>query len=287
MTTSEKYLQGLCDWMQLRNYSKATISAYRCALKQFLSWRSSSGYEGPFGMSEARQYILYRYRNGAKWQTVNGDYSAMRKFYEHVLGISWDVEHIPRPRKERSLPSVLSKEEVSRLLNHGRTLKHQAFMALLYGTGLRLSEALNLHILDIDGQRGQLKVSRGKGAKDRYVAMPSCLLELLRTYYRIYRPQKYLFNGKYRSSRWANRSAQHALQQARKGAGIDRAVSPHVLRHCYATHHLESGTTLVYLKEQMGHKNLKTTARYIHLSQEYHNRICHPLAELELILKEQ
>jgi site-specific recombinase XerD len=128
----------------------------------------------------------------------------MRKFYEHVLGTSWEVEHLPRPRKERSLPSVLSKEEVSRLLNHGRTLKHQAFMALLYGTGLRLSEALNLHIVDID-----------------------------------------------------------------------------------ATHHLESGTTLVYLKEQMGHKNLKTTARYIHLSQEYHNRICHPLAELELILKEQ
>jgi integrase/recombinase XerD len=273
--------------MQLRNYSRSTISAYSCALKQFLSWRTSSGYEGPFGMSEARQYILHRYRQGAKWQTINGDYSAMRKFYEHVLGMNWEVEHLPRPRKERSLPSVLSKEEVSRLLNHGRTLKHQAFMALLYGTGLRLSEALNLHILDIDGQRGQLKVSRGKGAKDRYVAMPSCLLELLRTYYRIYRPQKYLFNGKYRASRWANRSAQHALQQARKEAGIDRAVSPHVLRHCYATHHLESGTNLVYLKEQLGHKNLKTTARYIHLSQEYHNRICHPLAELELILKEQ
>jgi len=287
MSTHREYLQQLQDWMELRNYSAATVSAYGSALRQFLEWREAEGFAGPFKQEEARRYLLSRYRSGKKWQTVNGDYSAMRKFYEHVLGGGWDVEHLPRPRKERALPAVLSVEEVGRLISHGRTLKHQAFMALLYGTGLRLGEALGLRIADVDGGRLQLRVVKGKGAKCRYVCMPPCLLGVLRDYYRASRPEVYLFNGKYRASRWAARSAQHALQQARESAGIAREVSPHVLRHCYATHHLENGTNLVYLKDQLGHKNLKTTARYIHLSQEYRKRVCHPLASMELVLKVQ
>lgn len=287
MSTHQEHLQQLQDWMELRNYSAATVSAYRCALRQFLEWREEEGFAGPFEQGEARRYLLSRYRSGKKWQTVNGDYSAMRKFYEHVLVQGWDVEHLPRPRKERALPAILSTEEVGRLISHGRTLKHQAFMALLYSTGLRLSEALCLRIADVDGNRQQLRVVKGKGAKGRYVSFPPCLLGVLRSYYRAYKPEGYLFNGKYRGSRWANRSAQHALQQAREAAGIERAVSPHVLRHCYATHHLENGTNLIYLKGQLGHKNLKTTARYAHLSQEYHKRVCHPLASMELSLKIQ
>ena len=268
--------------MELRNYSAATISAYRCALKQFLEWRLAEGFSGPFGQEEARRYLLSRYRSGKKWQTVNGDYSAMRKFYEHVLGQEWDVEHLPRPRKERTLPAILSTGEVERLISHGRTLKHQAFMALLYSTGLRLSEALCLRIADVDGERLQLRIVKGKGAKGRYVGFPPCLLEVLRQYFRAYRPEEYLFNGKYRASRWANRSAQHALSLAQRAAGIERAASPHTLRHCYATHHLENGTNLVYLKEQLGHKHLKTTARYIRLCQHYHKRVSHPLAGMQI-----
>jgi len=282
MSTHREHLQQLQDWMELRNYSAATISAYRCALRQFLEWREAGGFAGPFGQGEARRYLLSRYRSGKKWQTVNGDYSAMRKFYEHVLGQSWDVEHLPRPRKERPLPGILSTGEVERLISHGRTLKHQAFMALLYGTGLRLGEALSLRIADVDGQRLQLRVAKGKGAKGRYVGFPPCLLGVLRQYFRAFRPQVYLFNGKYRASRWAARSAQHALQQARESAGIARGVSPHVLRHCYATHHLENGTNLVYLKEQLGHKHLKTTAKYIRLCQHYHKRVSHPLAGMQV-----
>lgn len=287
MSTHTNHLQKLQDWMELRNYSEATISAYRCGLKQFLEWREAEGFSAPFGKEEARRYLLSRYRSGKKWQTVNGDYSAMRKFYEHVLGQKWDVEHLPRPRKERSLPGILSTQEVAHLISCGRTFKHQVFMVLLYGTGLRLSEALNLRIVDIDGQRQQLRIVKGKGAKGRYVALPECLLEVLRNYYRAYRPQEYLFNGKYRSSRWANRSAQHSLEQARQAAGIERSVSPHTLRHCYATHHLENGTNLVYLKEQLGHKHLKTTARYIHLCQSCHKRVAHPIAGMEINFRQE
>ena len=182
MSTPTTHLQKLQDWMELRNYSAATISAYRCALRQFLGWREAEGFSGPFGQEEARRYLLSRYRSGKKWQTVNGDYSAMRKFYEHALGQEWDVEHLPRPRKERSLPGILSTEEVGRLISHGRTFKHQVFMVLLYSTGLRLSEALNLRIVDIDGQRRQLRIVKGKGAKGRYVSFPECLLEVLPHY---------------------------------------------------------------------------------------------------------
>ena len=284
MKTTSAYIQDLREWLVLRNYSGSTISAYTCALYQFLEWRQGEGLGVTFSQEDVRRYLLHRYDQGRRWQTINGDYSSLQKFYVHILGQAWNVDHLPRPRKEISLPPILSIREVERLINAGRSLKHQAFMSLLYGTGLRLSEGLSLQVSQIDGERRQLHVVKGKGSKDRYVSMPTALLDILRTYYQVYRPEKYLFNGKHRSSRWANRSAQHAVEQARRAAGIDRTVSPHVLRHCYATHHLENGTNLVYLKEQLGHKNLKTTARYIRLCVEYQHRVKHPLSELELRL---
>lgn len=287
MKKNEGYLTDLREWLVLRNYSAATVSAYTTALGQFLAWRSSVGLGVTIAQEDARRYLLHRYDQGRRWQTINGDYSAMQKFFVHVLGQEWKVDHLPRPRKERSLPAVLSVQEVERLINAGKTYKHQVFMTLLYGTGLRLSEALNLEITHIDGERRQLRIVKGKGAKDRYVTIPECLLEILRGYYRVYRPGKFLFNGQYRNSRWAQRSAQYALEQARQAAGVERRVSPHLLRHCYATHHLEKGTNLVYLKDQMGHKNLKTTARYVHLCVEYHRQVKHPMEGMQLNFRPQ
>lgn len=282
MSTYQKYLTDFDAHLTLRNYSAATRRAYGCALGQFFKWRQGEGFSGPFTQEQARAYILFRHGQGLKWQTINGDYSAMYKFYRAVLDLSWDVKHIPRPRRERSLPLVLSQQEVQKLIEHGAIFKHQVFMALLYSTGLRLSEALNLRVEDIDGQRLQIRVVKGKGAKDRYVAIPSCMLELLRTYYQVYRPHKYLFNGKRPGQRWANRSAQWSIKTARTAAGVDREVSPHVFRHCYATHHLEGGTNLVFLKEQMGHKHLKTTGRYISLCKSYQHQVNHPLADMAI-----
>ena len=282
MQTYQKHLSDFDGYLTLKNYSKATRSAYVCALRQFFVYREKRGMKGNYTQDQARQYLLYRYKQGLKWQTINGDYSAMYKFYKQVLGLDWDVEHIPRPRKERSLPPVLSVEEVQRLIAKGVIFKHQVFMALLYSTGLRLSEALHLGVSDIDGSRLQIRVIKGKGAKDRYVEIPACLLELLRNYYRAYRPHAYLFNGKKRNSRWSQRAAQWSIKKAAKAAGIARPVSPHVLRHCFATHHLENGTNLVYLKKQLGHKHLKTTAKYIHLCKSYHRQVRHPIANMAI-----
>lgn len=282
MEAYQKHLFDFDAHLTLKNFSKATRSAYGCALRQFFAYRKQQDFQGDFTQEQARSYILYRYDQGLKWQTINGDYSAMYKFYREVLNLPWDVKHIPRPRKERSLPPILSQQEVQKVIEHGAIFKHQVFMALLYSTGLRLSEALDLKVEDVDGQRLQIRVVKGKGAKDRYVAIPACLLTLLRAYYRMYRPSKYLFNGKRQGHRWANRSAQWSIKTARDAAGVEREVSPHVFRHCYATHHLESGTNLVFLKGQMGHKHLKTTGRYISLCKSYQHQVNHPLAGMAI-----
>lgn len=281
MNTIHKELEAFDNYLQLRNYSIATRKSYGCCLKQFLHWRIKQGFSSPLDQNQARQYILYRYDQGLKWQSINGDYSALLRYYRDVKKLSWDVEHLPRPRKERRLPRIISKEAVEKMISRASNLKYQSFICLLYGTGIRLSEALHLKITDIDGERKQVFI-RGKGAKDRYVDLPECLLLLLRHYYKMYRPITYLFNGAVKGTPLSARTAQHLVKQTRKAANIQKNVSPHTFRHCYATHHLENGTDLLYLQKQLGHKQLKTTARYIHLVKTYSWRIHHPIATIEL-----
>jgi integrase/recombinase XerD len=282
MEENQKQLAAFESHMILKNFSKATRSSYGCALRQFFDYRGKQGITGDFTQEQARSYLLHRYGRGLKWQTINGDYSAMYKLYREVLGLDWDVRHIPRPMKERPLPRLLSVETVQKLIESGSSFKHQVFMTLLYGTGLRISEALHLRLGDIDGQRLQIHVVKGKGSKDRYVEMPACLLTLLRQYYLSYRPEVYLFNGKTGGQPWAVRTAQWAIKNARKRAGISQEATAHVFRHCYATHHLESGTNLVFLKEQMGHNDLKTTSKYIRLCKPYYRQVEHPIAGMDI-----
>ena len=160
--------------------------------------------------------------------------------------------------------------------------KHQVFLSLIYGSGLRLSEALNLKISDIDGHRLQLRINKGKGNKDRMVQIPGCVLELLRTYYVRCKPKLYLFNGLYKGSRCSAKAVQWAIRKAKSRSGIQKTATVHTLRHCYATHHLESGTDLVFLKSQLGHKQLTSTAVYIHLCMEHYRKIHHPIAEMQI-----
>lgn len=285
MENTEINFEAFDDWLTLRNYAKATKKSYVSRLRQFLLWRQRLKYAGEIEEAEVRAYLLERSERGLSWQSINGDYSAIQLYFTAVLKREWSVEHLPRPRKEKGLPKILSAEEVGRLINAGSLLKHQAFMALLYGTGLRLSEAIGLRIRDIDGERGQLRVSKGKGNKDRYVMVPPCLLATLRVYYLGCQPVDYLFNGSYPGGKWANRAAQYAIENAAIRAKIIRPVSAHILRHCYATHHLEKGTSILFLKEQLGHGNLTTTARYLHLCVNYNQRVNHPLQGLELRLR--
>jgi integrase/recombinase XerD len=269
-------------YLVLRNYQPSTVKMYMRTLGIFLSF-CNDRFGGHQPTQEyAQQYLLMRIEKGRAWSTINADYSALRKYYKVVKQYPWSLKKLPRPKKEKRLPAIISKEEVGRLIEAAPNLKHQVFLTFLYATGVRLSEATHVKIQDIDSERMQIHIHRGKGAKDRKVVLCEKLLDLLRIYFRIYRPKEYLFNGQVAGSPYSCGAGQWAIRRGRELAGITRKCSIHTLRNCYATHHLELGTDLVFLQEQLGHKYLKTTAKYIRLCIERYRQINHPIDMLEI-----
>ncbi|MCB9806289.1 tyrosine-type recombinase/integrase, partial [Candidatus Nomurabacteria bacterium] len=226
---------------------------------------------------------LERVNHGAKWQTMNNIYSAMRKLFREVLELPWSFKKLPRPQKERTLPQIFSQQEIQKLIEGSQVnKKHQAIIITLYATGLRAGELIHLKPEDIMSDRHQILVRKGKGSKDRYIDIPELLIEILRKYYRQYRPEEYLFNGRNKGSKLSHGAIRWSIRQSKKRMGIRKKGTAHTLRHCYATHHLESGTDLVYLQENLGHKHIKTTARYIHLCQDRYQHINHPITHMTI-----
>lgn len=266
--------------MLLKNFSISTIKTYLCNFKKYHEWCIHSKQLEIYDQETVRQYLLYRVKNGAKWQTMNNIYSAMRKLFREVLSLPWSTKKLSRPRRERILPEILSQNDIKRIILACKRLKHQAIIVTLYTTGMRASELCNLRLCDIDSDRGQIKVCKGKGAKDRYIQIPPVLITYLRYYYQSVRPEVYLFNGRKKASPMSVPSLRWPIRQAKKKIGLIKRISPHTLRHCYATHHLESGTDLVFLQQSMGHKHLKTTARYIHLCNQRYQHIHHPIVDM-------
>ena len=282
MNSTEHQLKLYETHLLLKNFSSQTRDMYLRTIRSFYEFRDSRDMKSPLTEEQAGEYLLSRINSKKAWSTINCDYSALRKFYREVMELSWSMKKIPRPKKERYLPAILSQSDVVKLIEHAPIYKHQVFLTFVYGTGMRLSEALNITIDDIDSDRLQIRINSGKGNKDRIVQVPLCLIELLRKYYLHYKPKKYLFNGLRKGSRYSTRAAQWSIKRARTLAGITKTASIHTLRHCYATHHIESGTDLVFLQEQLGHKHLKTTAKYVRLCMERYRRINHPLVSLEI-----
>ncbi len=178
------------------------------------------------------------------------------------------MPHIPYPRLKRRHPVVLSPEEVVRLLRAIGNLKHRTVAMVLYGAGLRISEALALELRDVDSARMVLTVRHGKGDQDRQVSLSSVLLEALRVYWRAYQPRSFLFPGQDMDQAMGPSTIQRALKAARVRAGIAKPASPHTLRHSYATHLMEAGTDLRVIQTLLGHRSLRTTAIYTHVATE-------------------
>ena len=264
----EKYLVAYREWLILKNYSPSTIRTYVNSVRQFYVWSIVQSKKKEWDKSQAiKKYLVYRFdKEQRKWQTINGDYSAIRLFWKHILKRDWKYEELPRPRKEKYIPDIPSVEEVQRLIAGAKNLKARVFMLLLYSTGIRLSEALNLEIKKIDTSQKRIRVEKGKGSKTRYVPLADMLLAELRTYYKEYRPHQYLFNGKKRGKIWNGTTVREFMIAATKEAKITKRISPHILRHAFATHSLELGLDLVSLQKILGHKYIKTTLGYIHLS---------------------
>jgi len=191
---------------------------------------------------------------------------ALRFLYRVTLDRAEMMPHIPYPRLKRRHPVVLSPEEVARLLRAIGNLKHRTVAMVLYGAGLRISEALALELRDVDSARMVLTVRHGKGDQDRQVALSSVLLEALRVYWRAYQPRSCLFPGQEVDQPLGPSTIQRALKAARVRAGIAKPASPHTLRHSYATHLMEAGTDLRVIQTLLGHRSLRTTAIYTHVA---------------------
>lgn len=212
------------------------------------------------------------------WSTVKTDRNGLQFFYKHVLGRQWQWVEIVKPPVVKRLPDILTSQELSRMINGAREARYQTYILTTYSMGLRLGEALNLRIGDIDAQRKQVHIRDGKGHKDRYVHLPPTTLRVLRHYWAMHRNPAFLFpQGKtpeirFRATRPMDRGGlQKAFQVIAKDCGIHKSVSIHTLRHCYGTHLMEQGVNLRAIQKQMGHECPKTTAIYTQLTQSVQN----------------
>jgi integrase/recombinase XerD len=206
--------------------------------------------------------------------------SALRFLYRVTLQQDRVIEMIPTPKPEHRLPVILSPEEILRLLNAAPSFSHYVIFSTMYGTGMRVSEALHLRVPDIDSQRMMIRIEQGKGHKDRYVQLSPKLLELLRTYWRKLRPQPWLFPGQFPNQPLSREAVGQAVTRASTRAGLTKDPSPHSFRHAYAVHLLEAGTDLRKIQLLLGHRSLSTTARYLNLAT---STVCATTSPLDLL----
>ena len=285
MVSDNYHIKRYEDHFILINSPAQTRRTYLNSLKKYLEFCNSHQYNDVYSNDVIREFLIDRMSKKMDWKTVNIDHSAIKKYVAVVSGKPWDVDMLPRPKSEQSLPDILSINEVSQIIDNAGLLKYKVLFLFMYATGLRLGEVSNVRIKDVDSERLQIKVVKGKGKKDRFVDVPIELIEILREYYRMYKPKDYLFYGASPQEMMKNRSVQYAVKSAAKKAGILKVVTPHTLRHCYATHHMENGTSVVYIQKMLGHTALKTTAIYLHLCvNQMTKQIKHPMLELDIDL---
>jgi site-specific recombinase XerD len=256
--------ERMIEDLRIRNYSPRTVECYVSMMARFT--REFGKPPGQLGPAEIRTFQVRLIEKKVSWTQFNQAVCAMRFFYRVTLPRDFAVEHIPFAKVKRKLPTVLSVDEVRRLLSAPTNIKHRAVLSLIYATGVRLNEATHLRVSDIDGERMTVHVRCGKGGKPRMVPMSPALRDLLRAYWREQHPRDYLFPGEHPDRPLHESSVQHACTKARLIARIDKPASVHTLRHSYATHLLELGVDLRTIQKLLGHSSLSTTAVYMHVS---------------------
>lgn len=254
--------------LKFRNYSPRTIASYLNMLVQLSRHFNCSPEKVP--AEQFKQYLYHcREKRNLSNSFINQSISALKILKADVLGQPWDDGvKIKRPRREHHLPSILSKQQIKAMLEVTPNLKHRAIMALLYSAGLRLNELLNLRLADIDASRMLIRVNNGKGNKDRDALLANKTLLLLRDYYRhnSRRPVRYVFEGFKPGQPYAATSVRKIVKRATVRAGINKNISPHSLRHAFATHMLEDGANLKLIQKLLGHSSLRSTMVYLHLA---------------------
>lgn len=231
---------------------------------------------------DVKRWLVKCLNSGLTENTMHSRINALKFYYEQVLGREKFFLDIPRPKKHQQLPKVLGEKEISLLFNALPNKKHKAILFTAYSAGLRVSEVVNIKLQDIDSDRMQLLIEKAKGKKDRYVTLSPVLLDILRSYIQVYqpRPTVYLFEGEVPGTPYSARAAQKIFQMARNKAGIKKDVSFHSLRHSFATHILEKGIDIRYIKDILGHFSIKTTERYLHVRRDQLINIISPLDDI-------
>ena len=251
--------------LRLKGYATGTVDCYVRAAQRFADFFPGRG-PARLGQADVRRWVEHLERSGIGPQRLRVHFAALRFLYGKTLGRPELVSFLSWPKKRERLLLVLSPEEVSRLLESFDTLKYRVLFSTVYATGLRISEACGLTTADVDAQRGVIHVRNGKGGKERLVTLSDNLLQTLRAYWRAVRPPTpYLFAAA-SGSPVSAKVARAALRGAAKSAGISKRVTPHTLRHCFATHLLEGGTDLRVIQVLLGHSSLRTTTRYTRVS---------------------
>jgi integrase/recombinase XerD len=273
--------QRMLEELQRRNYSAGTIRLYLRHVAQFAQHFHRS--PDHLGAEDIRRYQLFLIQEKKlAWSSYNQIVCALRFFYAKTLKRAFLLQDIPFPRQEQRLPLILSPEEVARILTVPPHLKSRALLMTIYAAGLRRSEVARLRVKDIDSARMTITVHQGKGQKDRVVMLSPVLLDTLRQYWRHAKPKQWLFPGENPDQPISDNDIFGVFHNAVRRAGITKKVSPHSLRHSFATHLLESGTDLRTIQILMGHRSLKTTARYLHVSQRQVRATASPLDSLNL-----
>jgi integrase/recombinase XerD len=280
MISKEKLLQQYSDFLRMRNYSEQTYKAYMGTIRMYWKWCEERRGNPRFDKKHAVQsYLAFRMSVQKRdYSTVNGDYSALQWFYKYVLNRKWDVQKLIRPKKEKRLPKYISPQQVNQLVEATNCRKHKIIFLLFYSTGLRLNELQQLKWEDIKFEEGIIQVLKGKGNKDRIVVLHEQMEVMLQEMRKEQNPNQILvFEGNTVNKPIAPRSVQWAFINARRKAGLAEWVTPHVLRHSFATVALRNQTDLLTLKELLGHKKLATTARYVHLNIDFLKSSHNPL----------
>lgn len=268
------------EWMEYKRYSSNTINTYVDMVRTFLAFTKDKSVHAI--TSNDMQYFVANYVIARKlsYSFQNQVINACKLFFREIIKSSLDVETFQRPRPWHSLPNVLSKDEVKSILQVPMNPKHRMMLSLIYACGLRRSELLRLEPKHVDSKRGVLHIKQSKGKKDRIVPISERIIDMLREYYKIYKPAYWLFEGQQKGQPYSAESLQQVLKQALAKAKIRKPVTLHWLRHSYATHLLESGTDLRFIQELLGHNHSKTTEIYTHVSTKSIQKIKSPFDDL-------
>jgi integrase/recombinase XerD len=269
----------MIEAMRIRNYSKHTISAYVSAVYRLAAFYHKSPERLDREEIHAFLVDLVEEKKVA-WSYYKQVLAALRYLYRHVLHRGEVVDDVRGPRTGRKLPIVLSTDEVTRFFKAISSLKHRTILMLAYGAGLRVGEAVRVRLPDIDRERNVLRISQGKGKKDRYSILSPAMLEMLDRYLWAARPEDLLFTTRSKDRPITVSTVQRACREAREDARIDKAITPHTLRHSFATHLLEAGTDLRVIQVLLGHASPRTTATYTHVSTELIGKVASPLDAL-------